>query len=286
MTEQNQHDSGPKEPGPGNPGEVPQKAMGILKKVDPQAASLRVQTLREQNPHASVDELIESAIRQKCLETAAIGALTSGTAIVPGLGTLAAVTMGAAADIGLTMKLQGELILEIAALHDRALTAQEQHNALLAVTGINVGTEKLLLQAGRRAVQRISGRSAGKALAKAIPVAGIAASAGTNMLTTYVVGRRSDAYFRLGPHAVGDWTESLRAISGIDERKLATWWRQAGDHFWSATQTRIQRAGLTMGRRLSNGIGAAQARLPVRGKNVQEDSGHDGDSNESAHPSG
>jgi hypothetical protein len=40
-------------------------------------------------------------------------------------------------------------------------------------------------------------------------------------LATYLIGQRADAYFRLGPEAVGSWTDSLRTISGIDERNIA-----------------------------------------------------------------
>jgi hypothetical protein len=51
-----------------------------------------------------------------------------------------------------------------------------------------------------------------KSLVRAIPVIGVGASAGTNILFTYVIGRRARSYFRLGPEAVDEWGESLRAI--------------------------------------------------------------------------
>jgi len=71
-----------------------------------------------------------------------------------------------------------------------------------------------------------------------LPVAGIAASASVNALATYLVGDRAHAYFSLGPDEVRDWRESLRAITGLDERQLNRWLRgspalRAG---WQAAQ--------------------------------------------------
>jgi len=57
------------------------------------------------------------------------------------------------------------------------------------------------------------------------------------MVSTYIIGQRAQAYFSLGPDAVGDWGESIRAITGLDERELIAWlaettertWRSAGE---------------------------------------------------------
>jgi hypothetical protein len=67
---------------------------------------------------------------------------------------------------------------------------------------------------------------------KAIPVIGVAVSAGANALSTYVIGRRAHAYFSLGEEKMGDWAESLRAISGVDERKIAAWLSDATWQSW------------------------------------------------------
>jgi hypothetical protein len=55
-----------------------------------------------------------------------------------------------------------------------------------------------------------------------LPFFGVAASAAINALTTYLVGKHADAYFRLGPNAMGDWVEIWRALTGIDERAVGT----------------------------------------------------------------
>ena len=143
--------------------------------------------------------------------------------MIPGFGSLAAFTIGVATDVGVTLRLQSELVLEIAAARGHDLSTKESRNALLIVTGVNMGAEQLVAQASRKMATEAAERLAGRALVKAIPFMGIAISAGANLITTYIIGRRADAYFRLGPDGVGDWNQSFRRLTGIDERKLSAW---------------------------------------------------------------
>ncbi|NJL34321.1 MAG: hypothetical protein HC893_11220 [Chloroflexaceae bacterium] len=64
-----------------------------------------------------------------------------------------------------------------------------------------------------------------------------------NVLATYIIGKRAQAYFGLGPEAMGDWGESLRAIVGVDERKIAGWVSETGTTVGSFAQ----QAGTTVG---------------------------------------
>jgi hypothetical protein len=43
------------------------------------------------------------------------------------------------------------------------------------------------------------------------------------MVTTYAIDRCTDSYFALGPDLGGVLDESVRALTGVDERKLAEW---------------------------------------------------------------
>ena len=174
-------------------------------------------------PDASTDELVRSLIRKKCQQTGAVGAATSGTALVPGIGTLTALTLGAVADISVAFRMQAELVLEIAAAHGRLLTEEEKQRAIMLVTGLSAGANQLLARSGGKVSVEISERMAQKWMTKALPILGIALSAGTNVLATYIIGRRAHAYFSLGPDQMKDWKESLRAITGVDERKIADW---------------------------------------------------------------
>lgn len=198
------------------------RTLRTVNDADAAAAAQRVAAIRTQR-HLQDDALVEHLIKQKANQTGMVGAATSAAALIPGFGSVAAFTVGVVTDVGVTLRLQSELVLEIAAARDRVLTPTEARNALLVVTGLNMGAERLVNQASRKLAEKAAERFAGRAIVKAIPFVGIAISAGANILMTYMIGRRADAYFQLGPEAVGDWSDSLRAVTGLDERKLTGW---------------------------------------------------------------
>ena len=195
--------------------------------ADETAALDRVRRLRDERPDLTPAQIVDHLIRRKCQQTAAVGAATAGAGIIPVLGTVVALTIGAVADLGATLRLQSELVLEIAETYDRRLTREEKRRAFLLVAGLTAGGGRMMTRGGARLSLRLTERYAQRWLARALPFAGIAAAAGTNALSTYVIGNRAHAYFARGPEAVGSWTESLRALSGVDERRVVTWVREA-----------------------------------------------------------
>jgi hypothetical protein len=217
--------------------------FNAVSNVDLEAASARVKELKEAHPEASLEELSQRLIREKCQRTGAVGAVTSGAALIPGIGTVAAATVGVAADIGATFKLQAELVLELASLYDYPLTEEEKQRVVMGITGLSAGTTALARKAGQRAAVKIGEKFAEKSIMKALPVVGVIASAGTNVLSTYLIGQRADAYFRLGPEAVGTWQESLRALTGVDERRLGSWLAESGRATGAAIVSGANRVG-------------------------------------------
>jgi hypothetical protein len=191
--------------------------------ADVQAATARVATLRTSRPGRSTDDLVRSVILNTARRSAAVGAATAGTALVPGLGTIAAMTIGTATDIGATLRLQTQMVLDIAVLRGAELSTQEARNVVLLVAGVSSASTAALNRAGRVAATRLGERFTARWILRAVPVVGMISSSGTNALATRVIGRRADAYFSLGPEAMGDWGESVRAVIGIDERPL---WRR------------------------------------------------------------
>ena len=88
----------------------------------------------------------------------------------------------------------------------------------------------------------------------------ITASAGANVLATYVVGKRADAYFSLGPGAMQDPSEIVRAVSGVDERNLINWTAEGA----RSTGNAIRNGAVATGRGAVV-VGSAMAgRLPRR----------------------
>jgi hypothetical protein len=248
--------------------------------ADEEAAAERVATLSEENPDASPDELVELLTKRKCMQTGALGAITSGASMIPGLGTALSLTFGVAADIGVTFKLQAELVLEIAAVYERTLNPTEKRRVVMLITGLSAGANQALSKAGRRIAEKATERLAQKSVIKAIPVIGVAASAGTNILFTYVIGQRAKAYFSLGPEAVGDWGESIRAVTGVDERIIAGWLTETTERSWRLVSDSAQGAagmmivaGKAAGEVVVVGAGKAGEAIAGVGRGVAQGAG-------------
>ena len=227
------------------------RLLNTINDVDMAAAAQRVTVLREQMPNADTAAIVQSLIKRKIQKTATIGAMTSGAGLIPGVGTATALVLGTAADIGATFKLQAELVLEIARAHGYPLSEQEKQRVVLLVTGLSAGASSLAQKAGQRAGAKFTEMFAEKSALKALPLLGIIASAGTNALSTYIIGQRADAYFRLGEAGMQSWQESLRAISGVDERNITRWLGERGDATRAALASQAETA-IVSGKRASN----------------------------------
>ena len=236
------------------------RTLRAVNDIDADLAAQRVADIRAQRSLHG-DALVEHLIRQKARQTGMVGAVTSAAALVPGLGNITAFTIGVATDVGVTLRLQSELVLEIAAARDKTLSPAEARNALLVVTGVNMGAERLVNQAGRKLAEKAAERFAGRAIVKAIPFVGIAVSGGANMVMTYLVGRRADAYFQLGEDQVGDWNESIRALTGVDERKLVGWLGEVMAEVGAVVSSRAQQLRTKAGAGLRSASDAVAARF-------------------------
>ncbi len=214
--------------------------VGTIDVTDEAEAAKHVATLRAQYPQATPDELVEKLIKQKCLKAGAIGAVTSGTAIIPGLGTFVSLTFGVAADLSMTFKLQTQLVLEIINVYQHELSLAEKRNIAMLISGFSIGGGRLIGKAGAQIAEKATISLEEKFVAKAIPVIGVAASAGINIVSTYLIGRRAQVYFQRGPDALGDWSENARALTGLDERKISAWLAESTENAWRLTSSRMQ----------------------------------------------
>ncbi len=192
-------------------------------KVDSRTVTKKVQALRALHPDWGPEELAEYSIKEKCKYTARVGAATSATGMVPVFGTAVSLTVGMLVDLGSSLTAQAELVLELAEIYDYPLTEANKRETILVVLGLGTGTEFLAKRAGREATERLAKHYAKRWAARVIPVLGIATSASSAALSTYLIGRRAERFFTQGEAAMGDWKDSLRAFSGMDERKLLSW---------------------------------------------------------------
>ena len=238
---------------------VMRSLVGTIEEKHITAASERAADLRRRHPQAAPDQLADMAIRQKCIDTGAIGLASSVPGLIPGVGSMLVVSAGLMVDLRKTMEMQKELVLELAAIYGREVTPADRRNLLLLVTGVDSGN-KLIAKAGSEAAAKVTTRLSSKALSKALPVAGIVTSAAVNIVSTYLVGRRAQAYLRADPSLADDWDDALRTLSGVDERELARWLLASLDQAQgglAATAQRVGGAVSTAGRAAVGSLGAA-----------------------------
>lgn len=166
--------------------------------------------------------LIESIIKEKVQQTAIVGAASSGASLIPGLGTLTSLTVGAVADVSASLKLQSEMVLELASAYDYPLSDFDQQKVIFLVTGVSTGSNALFGRMGREMTKAISERYAKKWFLRAIPIVGVATATATNALTTYLIAARAKSYFE-GESIIPNWQESLKRVSKLEREKLRAW---------------------------------------------------------------
>lgn len=202
------------------------QTIAAINTVDQVAALERVRKLRELYPEAAPESLVGMLIKQKCLQTGAIGQVSSSASIIPEVGVFVSLIFGEAADVTMTAKMQAELVLEIGAAHHSQLNEATKQEALVMVTGLSEGANQLLEVTGARLAQQATTQLKGTT-----PSAiGVAEIAGQNLLSTYLIGRRANTYFKLGSEAVATWTEEV--VVAAEEATLTHWLNETTQRSW------------------------------------------------------
>lgn len=262
-----------------------------IAEVDQTEVAARVNELRQRYPDAAPDELAERLVKAKCQKTAAVGAVSSGGALLPGIGSLVAGAAGLVADLRTTITLQAELVLEIAEVYGVPDDDADRQQVVMLLTGIGYGGSHLLTTAGSQLTGKLAARVTRNWMARALPIIGVAASASTNALSTYIVGQRARAYFSRGPEAVGEWADTLRLITGVDERKVAGWLAErsveardtVGGAAMSASaaldtvKALMQQSAAEAGDRLARGVRSASRTIGQAGARAGKEARHIGD---------
>ncbi len=247
--------------------------VGTIENEHIAAAKARAETQRTKHPQAGADQLADMAIRQKCIDTGAVGLASSVPGLIPGVGSLFVVSAGLMLDLRKTMEMQKELVLELAAIYGREISDADRRNLLLLVGGIDSGN-KLAAKAGGEMAAKLSTQLTSRALSKALPFVGVATSAAVNVVSTYLVGRRAQAYLRADPSIATEWDDALRTLSGVDERELTRWLLASLDQAQGGLAQSVRRLGGAVGAagRSTGGFLAAQRdRLLRRSPATTED---------------
>ncbi len=194
-----------------------------IQRIERRDIHQRVEELRESAPHVDDDELHTRLIYAKCLEAGAIGAISGALELVPGVGKFAATVLGPLADASLVSTLQAELVAETFALYGVDLPHDAERVAVLAIAATNIGTATVGEGVGRAVVERAGKLVGGRISKLAGPIVNVVALAATNIAVTYAIGKRAQALAKMKNADFSAWPDLLRAVTMIDERKLARW---------------------------------------------------------------
>lgn len=171
--------------------------------TDVHAAALRVAAERRAEPALTQERHVKRIIARASRQTAAIGAATAGAAALPGVGTLTALTVGVAADMAASVRVQTTMVLELAAARGVRMDEEELRRAALVAAGLATAGAALSNQLtalshrlGERAALRLASGTAARYALRAVPFVGVAVASGGNLLSTQLIGRRADAMFR------------------------------------------------------------------------------------------
>jgi uncharacterized protein (DUF697 family) len=162
---------------------------------------------------AAVKAAAEELVRHFSTRTAVAGGLSALPAMLPGVGTLAAVAGGALADMGMVLKYEVEMALTLSHLHGFDITREEERNIAFLMASVSTydaksggnffvdiahaetiaiwkyaprEVTKLLL----KVLSKLALLQVGKGLARAIPLVGIAVGSSVNKVLTTRVGER------------------------------------------------------------------------------------------------
>lgn len=139
---------------------------------------------------------------------------------------------GVAASAGITLKLQSDMVQEIAKAYGEDLDSDSVQKVMAVLAGLSRGVSLASTAAKTKVAMSATGNRIAAQVTKSkfagyIPLVGPVAMASMNMATTYVIGQRARVYFEKGEEGMATWEDSVRAISGVDERKLIAWMKEA-----------------------------------------------------------
>lgn len=156
--------------------------------VDRKEIKKRVEKLRRKKSSLNNEEIARILIRKKSRWCAAAGALTALPGAVPVLGTLVAIIAGTVLDITAMGFFITELILEVAAAHNRDLDKEGSGREAVWVLVSAVGAGAASKGLTGMTVRRLSGRAFNRLIEQALLALGIRASQRTVLRIIPVIG--------------------------------------------------------------------------------------------------
>lgn len=183
----------------------------------------RTRRIHARKVQQTADAQFVALLRRKCMRAASVGALTAAGESVPGLGRVLGLVFGELLDAKFLAKIQRELTEETLALYDvelpDAVKSVLVNKVQLVGPGASVAGDALM----RATLKHALGRIGGAVAARVLPLTAIVTSALSNAAVTYTIGKRAHALVRLRNAPIRSMPDVMRALTGVDERRIYAW---------------------------------------------------------------
>ncbi|UXI69751.1 hypothetical protein [Tahibacter amnicola] len=165
----------------------------------------------------------QSLLRTACLKAAGVGAVSALAGAIPGAGTLLRFTLGEIADIAAITAIQEKLIEDTLTLYDLPMPEALRKPLIAQISALGAGASIGVDALGRKLFNIYGKKLGATVLGRVAPIASVLTSALGNASTTYAIGRRAQAFAKVGSAPVDSVADALRAFTGVDERKVWEW---------------------------------------------------------------
>jgi hypothetical protein len=169
------------------------------------------------------DLRFQALLRTACVKAAGVGALSALVGAIPGAGVLLRFTLGELADAAAVGAIQEKLIEDTLALYELPLPEALRKPLIAQISALGAGASLGVDAIGRRILGRFGSKLGGTVFGRVAPVIGVLTSAIGNAATTYAIGRRAEAFAKMGAAPADSLVDAFRAFTGVDERRVWEW---------------------------------------------------------------
>ena len=169
------------------------------------------------------DARFQALLRTACVKAAGVGALSALVGALPGAGVLLRYAIGELADVAAVSAIQEKLIEDTLALYELPLPEALRKPLITQFSALGAGASIGVDALGRRLLGRFGSKLGGGVFSRVAPLVGVLTSALGNAATTYAIGRRAEAFAKMGVAPAESLVDAFRAFTGLDERRVWDW---------------------------------------------------------------
>lgn len=169
------------------------------------------------------DARFQALLRAACVKAAGVGALSALVGAIPGAGVVLRFALGELADVAAVSAIQEKLIEDTLALYELPLPEPLRKPLIAQISALGAGASLGVDAIGRRILGRFGSKLGGTVFGRVAPLVGVLTSALGNAATTYAIGRRAEAFAKMGAAPADSLVDAFRAFTGVDERRVWEW---------------------------------------------------------------